>query len=286
MKLPRGSPPAHQSAITIAIRVYPGAVFTRGSIPLKKIVQFKRRARNKGKGAVFPLALILVLLVAIGVVAYSKYLPTPHPAASPIILSSSGGSQTLSGPASVIDGDTIEIHGTRIRLFGIDAPESDQLCTVVGKAVRCGQQATFALSNKIEGQVVECHPKDQDQYGRVVAVCLVGGEDINAWMVAQGWALAYRHYSTDYVSQEQSASQSKAGIWQGEFEPPWDWRHNRPQRPSSRSEIKASSPWQPAVPRGAFYYPPGGFEGTRYRTIAECSQARERAGNVGVCVVR
>jgi endonuclease YncB( thermonuclease family) len=136
----------------------------------------------------------------------------------------------LSGRASVIDGDTIEIHGTRIRLFGIDAPESRQSCTAQDKAYRCGQQAAFALSNKIGSQAVECQPKDQDRYGRIVAVCQVGGEDINAWMVAQGWALAYRYYSSDYVSQEQDASRSKIGVWQGDFEPPWDWRHRHPHR--------------------------------------------------------
>ena len=132
--------------------------------------------------------------------------------------------QTIAGQASVIDGDTIEIHGTRIRLFGIDAPEGAQTCTVQGKSFPCGRRASFALADKIGRQAVECQPKDRDRYGRVVAVCRVGGEDINGWMVAQGWALAYRYYSTDYVSQERRAESAKAGMWQGEFQPPWDWR--------------------------------------------------------------
>ena len=79
-------------------------------------------------------------------------------------------------------------------------------------------------------QVVDCRPKDTDRYGRTVAVCLVAGEDINGWMVAQGWALAYRYYSNDHVSQEERASKEKIGIWQGEFQPPWDWRRNPPRR--------------------------------------------------------
>jgi len=132
--------------------------------------------------------------------------------------------QTIAGQASVIDGDTLEIHGTRIRLFGIDAPESGQTCTIQGKSFPCGQRAAFALANKIGRQVVECQPKDRDRYGRIVAVCLVGGEDVNGWMVAQGWALAYRYYSHDYISHEQHAESVKAGMWQGQFQPPWDWR--------------------------------------------------------------
>src|SRR5262249_53770827 len=144
----------------------------------------------------------------------------------------STGSQTITGQASVIDGDTIEIHGKRIRLFGIDAPESSQTCTnSEGKEYRCGQRSANALDNKIRGHRVECRQKDIDRYGRVVAVCLVGGEDINAWMVAQGWAIAYRQFSLIYVDQERNAANAKLGIWQGKFELPWEWRRNHPERP-------------------------------------------------------
>jgi endonuclease YncB( thermonuclease family) len=102
----------------------------------------------------------------------------------------------LIGQASIIDGDTIEIHGQRIRLFGIDAPEHDQLCEAGRAQYRCGQQAALALSDQIGSKLVDCVPRDVDQYGRVVAVCSAAGMDLNAWMVTQGWALAYRHYST------------------------------------------------------------------------------------------
>ena len=95
------------------------------------------------------------------------------------------------GVASVIDGDTIEIHGQRIRLFGIDAPESSQLCVrPTGERWRCGQQASFALADRIGRATVSCQPRDLDRYGRVVAVCFKGNEDLNRWMVANGWAVA------------------------------------------------------------------------------------------------
>lgn len=132
--------------------------------------------------------------------------------------------EKIVGKAKVVDGDTIEISGRRIRLFGIDAPENGQTCIVKRKPFRCDQAATSALADKIGGRYVECEPKDLDVYSRIVSVCFVDGEDINAWMVAKGWALAYRQYSRDYVGQEERASKAKLGMWQGEFEPPWDWR--------------------------------------------------------------
>jgi endonuclease YncB( thermonuclease family) len=135
----------------------------------------------------------------------------------------------LIGQASIIDGDTIEIHGQRIRLFGIDAPEHDQLCEAGGNQYRCGQQASFALADQIGKQTVDCVPRDVDHYGRVVAVCSAAGEDLNAWMVRQGWALAYRHYSTAYVADEDAADLAGAGIWRGTFIAPWDWRHGQGQ---------------------------------------------------------
>ncbi len=129
------------------------------------------------------------------------------------------------GRASVIDGDTIEIHGQHIRLFGIDAPESGQLCEVGAQQYRCGQQAALALSDHIGARTVHCTPRDRDGYGRTVAVCAAGGEDLNAWMVREGWALAYRRYSTAYVPDEVLAQSNGLGIWRGTFIAPWDWRH-------------------------------------------------------------
>lgn len=101
----------------------------------------------------------------------------------------------LTGRASVIDGDTIEIHSQRTRLFGIDAPESRQACEAGGYEYRCGQLAALALADHVGRQVVACEPRDTDRYRRIVAICRAGGEDLNAWLVSEGWALAYRHYS-------------------------------------------------------------------------------------------
>jgi len=99
---------------------------------------------------------------------------------------------TIQGTASVIDGDTIELPGERIRLDAIDAPESSQLCLdAAGKRYRCGQKSAFALANMIGRSVVSCLPGGRDRYKRVIAICFKGPINLNAWIVSQGWAVAF-----------------------------------------------------------------------------------------------
>ncbi len=88
----------------------------------------------------------------------------------------------------------------------------------------------MALTDKIGQSSVACHPKDTDRYGRIVAVCWIGTENLSAWMVWQGWALAYRRFSTDYVIHEDAAKKARRGLWRGEFQMPWDWRSARRDR--------------------------------------------------------
>jgi endonuclease YncB( thermonuclease family) len=145
-----------------------------------------------------------------------------------LLLSSPGLAAMIVGRASIIDGNTIEIRGQRIRLFGIDAPDGGQTCKDAGgRSYRCGQRAAQALDYRISGNVVHCDPQDTDRSGRVVAICRAWGEDLNAWMVGLGWALAYREFSTRYVPAENLARARRAGMWAGEFTPPWEWRRSR-----------------------------------------------------------
>jgi endonuclease YncB( thermonuclease family) len=132
------------------------------------------------------------------------------------------------GRASVIDGDTLDIHGTRIRLHGIDAPESRQTCLdAQDQPWRCGQRAALLLADLLEGKTVTCRARDIDRYRRIVGICEAGGITINAWMVENGLALAYRRYSKDYVEQESRAVEAQRGLWAGSFDAPWDWRQQR-----------------------------------------------------------
>lgn len=146
----------------------------------------------------------------------------------PLLAAPAQTAETLVGSATVIDGDTLEIRGQRVRLHGIDAPESAQTCTdPAGGSWRCGQRAALALSERIGRATVACERKDRDRYGRIVAVCSTAGRDLNAWMAENGWALAYRDYSKDYVDAETVARITRAGIWGGSFDAPWDWRRGR-----------------------------------------------------------
>ena len=134
----------------------------------------------------------------------------------------------LQGVASVIDGDTLDIHDTRIRLFGIDAPERQQTCFDEAGAVwRCGQAAALALAGRIAGMPVTCTTRDIDRYGRIVAVCYADDTDLNGWMVSQGHARAWARYSLDYVSDENAAKYLRRGLWAGAFIDPWDWRRGQ-----------------------------------------------------------
>jgi endonuclease YncB( thermonuclease family) len=131
----------------------------------------------------------------------------------------------LTGEARIVDGDTIWIGKTKIRLHGIDAPEMRQECHQQdGSVYRCGVASTDALRILIGSEPVRCEGNTYDRYKRLIAVCYNDTVDLNAELVRQGWALAYRRYSKEYVSAEKEAQDNKHGMWVGEFDPPWKWR--------------------------------------------------------------
>jgi len=140
--------------------------------------------------------------------------------------------RVITGRATVIDGDGLEIGGTKVRLFGIDAPEIDQYCQRNdGTRWRCGHYASVELDRLVASHEVSCTVRAVDQYDRSVAVCRVGDVDVAAMQVRRGWAVAYRKFSTDYVDDENIARASKRGLWAGNFEMPWAWReHARGRR--------------------------------------------------------
>lgn len=137
------------------------------------------------------------------------------------------GQPELVGRASVIDGDTLEIRGMRIRLWGIDAPESAQLCARDGQAWQCGAASANALASYVSERPVMCEDRGNGGWQRVLALCRVGGADVSTWMVENGWAMAFRRYSLDYVANEDRAKGLRAGIWDSQFMPPWEWRASR-----------------------------------------------------------
>ena len=134
--------------------------------------------------------------------------------------------ETIAGQASVIDGDTLEIRGERIRLLDVDAPESKQTCVRPdGTEWRCGQQVALKLSGWIGERVVRCDVDRKDPSGQWLGHCQAGGEDIARWLVSRGWAVPYRACKCEAVREASSLAEAiDAGIWSGSFEMPWDWR--------------------------------------------------------------
>ncbi|WP_295145097.1 thermonuclease family protein [uncultured Reyranella sp.] len=122
---------------------------------------------------------------------------------------------------TVTDGDTLKVNGVTYRLWGIDAPEAKQDCPDGWAA---GRLATTHLQSLISGRNVICERKDTDRYGRTVAVCRAGGEDLGAMMVRDGYAWAFLRYSADYAGQEALAKREGLGVHRHDCVPAWDWR--------------------------------------------------------------
>ncbi|MER9910888.1 excalibur calcium-binding domain-containing protein [Mesorhizobium sp. M0050] len=136
--------------------------------------------------------------------------------------------EAITGVASVIDGDTIEVHGQRIRFNGIDAPESRQYCDdAKGFEYPCGRRSAEALDNFLAAsRPVHCTFVTWDRYHRFVGDCQRGdGANVAAWMVEHGQAIDWPRYSHGaYAPQQAKAKAAKLGLWVGNFQAPWDWR--------------------------------------------------------------
>lgn len=199
-----------------------------------------------------------------------------------VLLAFPVAAETVTGVARVVDGDTLDIAGTRIRLFGIDAPEAGQSCRD-GKwrSWDCGAHATARLTDLATGKV-RCTAQDTDRYGRTVARCTAGGRDIAAALVAEGAVFAYDRYSDDYVAVEARARADRRGIWAGQAVRP------HLVRAATSAKGAASQPSGCAIKgnisdKGRIYHLPGSksYAATRISTAKGerwfCSEAEARA---------
>lgn len=147
--------------------------------------------------------------------------------------------ETLTGTAYVIDGDTVALGRTHVRLKGMDAPEMGQSCRRGETGYRCGQEARAVLRGKIGSAPIRCDGEGHDQYKRVLARCFLGETELNRWMVRQGWAVAYG----DYRAEESEARRAGLGLWAGSFETPSAWRREQAgeqeERPAAAPAIAA-----------------------------------------------
>ncbi|MCG8691124.1 MAG: thermonuclease family protein [Minwuiales bacterium] len=130
----------------------------------------------------------------------------------------------LTGPATVIDGETLQVAGARLRLAGIDAPEPEQRCRRAGRALDCGQIAASQLADITAGATVVCRPAGPVRAGARLATCNSDGYDLSYGMVYAGWAFAD---GSPYRSAESEARSARRGIWAYDFVPPSEWRAGR-----------------------------------------------------------
>jgi endonuclease YncB( thermonuclease family) len=146
-------------------------------------------------------------------------------ALSLMILPAIAHAADISGVPKIREGDQVTIGSSKIRLLGVDAPSVDQLCLdTKGERWTCGVAARDELIKHTDNKSWTCHVNRVDRRGRSVAHCEVDGEDIQKWLVKSGWALSYTRVSHDYDADEKAAREAKAGMWQGAFIAPWDWR--------------------------------------------------------------
>jgi endonuclease YncB( thermonuclease family) len=154
----------------------------------------------------------------------------------PTLLAPPVQADTISGTARVVDGDTLDFAGQKVRLHGVDAPELAQTCTTAGQDWPCGTFARDLLARLVGQARLRCEVQDTDRYGRAVAICRDGTRDINATLVRAGGAVAYLRYSDRYLADEQAARAAGAGIWSGTMQSPEAWRRTGDPAPQAAPE--------------------------------------------------
>lgn len=212
---------------------------------MSKVVRFKRRRKKPpnarrsrrwiSRGSW--IAIAAILLAGVTVYYSSDLLPN----------SAAGSEASLTGRASVIDGDTIEIHGERVRFNGIDAPESSQFCKDRNEQpYRCGAMSADAVDRFLAASSpTRCDFVERDRYERFVGNCYrADGLSVAAAIVRKGWAMDWPRYSGGaYAEQQEAAKAERLGIWAGTFQPPWEWRaEQRQEQPAQIVPLVSATP--------------------------------------------
>jgi endonuclease YncB( thermonuclease family) len=197
-----------------------------------KIVRYKPRRNRRQRKRKAP-RVPLIPFALLGAAAVGYYGPGVVPSGFLSAKATASNPSTLVGRASVIDGDTIEIHGERIRFNGIDAPESAQTCEDGnGNPYRCGARVADAVDQFLKASSpTRCEFVERDRYGRFVGNCFrADGTSVQAALVRNGWAMDWPRYSDGAYASEQAAARSeRIGIWAGTVQPPWEWRADQRQ---------------------------------------------------------
>ena len=154
-------------------------------------------------------------------------LPAGALAAAIVLASEPAAAAEVQGKPRILDGDTLEVGGQRLRLYGIEAPARDQVCRRAGQEYACGKVARAVLWALVDGREVSCAPvAAAEADGTAAAICTAGDTSLNEDMVASGWALADPAGVVPYDQLERVAKTARRGLWTGKFDPPATWRRN------------------------------------------------------------
>ena len=144
----------------------------------------------------------------------------------------------IKGKANAIKGNIIEIDEQKIQLYGIDAPELEQICYVKGQPWQCGLTAKQKLAEKIAEKTLTCRIRKQESDRLPLAECFIGQKNLNAWLVEKGWAIADRQNSRSFISHEILAQRNQQGIYRSQFLKPSLWREiNTPELTLNSEEL-------------------------------------------------
>lgn len=241
----------------------------------------ERRRKRNGAGRSngrrrASIALLLAVLTVCAAAAFvTQAMHHPNRVAAVAVSTEVDAKQgPISGVASVIDGDTIEIHGQRIRFNGIDAPESKQHCDdAKGVDYACGRRSAAALETFLQvSSPIKCTFVTWDRYRRFVGDCQrADGTGVAAWMVEHGHAMDWPRYSQGaYAAQQAKAETAKVGIWVGTFEAPWEWRAEHAESAPSSTSTPFGVIKRPLVAQSRYSCEP-----RRYCSqIGSCGEAR------------
>lgn len=159
---------------------------------------------------------------------------------------------SIYGSVKVLNGDTLQLNNKLVRLYAIDAPESNQLCAdKFGSSYHCGAKSARWLKKWLGDNTIECKVVEQNEEGQIVGICNYGPYDIAAALVNAGWAVSYDKYATIYKPYEIQAQNNKRGLWQGRFYMPWDWRAQQSKKPDIKvlmpKKKKKPTPFSPRI---------------------------------------
>ncbi len=146
-----------------------------------------------------------------------------------LLLPLTAWAEELTGPATVIDGRTLEIQGQQVRLFGLDVPDRDQPCYSPKERIpnRCGVTAVEKIKRMVREQTLRCEGDQRDEEGRLIAICYSDRVEVNEQMVLLGLAISDPAQGKRYQRMENIAKRLNDGLWRNRFIMPWEWRKGR-----------------------------------------------------------